>query len=245
MKIMVLSPCQVSEAREREATLGLSSAPLAPDVELNYRGLRRGPAAVDYCYDEYVGVMEMVEKGVKAQEEGFDAIVINCAFNPAMEGLRELLDIPVVGAGLAAVHIASMLGDTFSIIDTGQPHWPYARRVTAAAGLLDKLMSVRALNLTVSELSGDHHLVLSRIVEETVKAVEEDGAHVIVFGCTGMKRYAEELAEKMGKYGVPVVEPLSAALNMAEALVRLKLKQSRISYPKPPEKNNLPTSNYH
>ena len=69
--MLVLTPCQVSETREREGNLGLSSVPIAPDVELAYRGLRSGPATVDYCYDEYVGVMEMVEKGVRAQEEGF------------------------------------------------------------------------------------------------------------------------------------------------------------------------------
>ncbi|RJS88798.1 hydrogenase expression protein HupH [Candidatus Bathyarchaeota archaeon] len=213
--------------------------PVAPDVEIAYRALDRGSATVESYYDEYVGAMDMVEKALRAKEEGFDAIVINCFMNPMMEGLRELLDIPVVGAGEAAVHMASMLGDNFSIIDPGPPHQTYSHRVAAAAGLLHKLRSVRYLNLGVAGLGQDFETVLGLIVEEAVKAVEEDGAHVIVFGCTGMRRYAERLAEEMEKYGVPVVEPITAAVNVAEILVRLRLRQSKVSYPKPPEKKRV------
>ncbi|RLI33836.1 hydrogenase expression protein HupH [Candidatus Bathyarchaeota archaeon] len=213
--------------------------PVAPDVEIAYKALDRGSATVESYYDEYVGAMDMVEKALRAKEEGFDAIVINCFMNPMMEGLRELLDIPVVGAGEAAVHMASMLGDNFSIIDPGPPHQTYSHRVAAAAGLLHKLKSVRYLNLGVAGLGQDFETVLGLIVEEAVKAVEEDGAHVIVFGCTGMRRYAERLAEEMEKYGVPVVEPITAAVNVAEILVRLRLRQSKVSYPKPPEKKRV------
>lgn len=238
MKILALTPCLARRPRERGSERGSIEMPLAPDVEIFYEGLDRGPATVDVCYDEYIGAMDMIKKGIEAQEEGFDAIVINCAMNPAMEGLREILEIPVVGAGLAAFHVASMLGETFSVIDTGQKHWPYARRVAASSGLINKLISVRALGLDVSDLSGDPDYVLRRITEEAEKAIEE-GAHVIVFGCTGMRRYAEKLAKELEKYGVPVVEPLSAALNLAEVLVRLRLSQSKVSYPKPPEKKRV------
>ena len=98
---------------------------------------------------------------------------------------------------------------------------------------------MRYLNLGVAGLGQDFETVLGLIVEEAVKAVEEDGAHVIVFGCTGMRRYAERLAEEMEKYGVPVVEPITAAVNVAEILVRLRLRQSKVSYPKPPEKKRV------
>jgi len=77
------------------------------------------------------------------------------------------------------------------------------------------------------------------MIEAAVKAVEEDGANVIVFGCTGMRRYAERIAEEMKKYGVPLVEPLSAAVNVAVALVRLGLSQSKVSYPVPPERKRV------
>lgn len=54
-----------------------------------------------------------------------------------------------------------------------------------------------------------------------------------------MRRYAERLAEEMEKYGVPVVEPITAAVNVAEILVRLRLMQSKVTYPKPPEKKRV------
>jgi allantoin racemase len=213
--------------------------PVAPDVELASQALDRGPATVESYYDEYVGAMDMVEKALAARKDGFDAIAINCFMNPTLEGLRELLDIPVVGAGEAAVHVASLLGDNFSIIDPGPPNQTYPHRMAAAAGLLHKLKSVRYLSLGVSGLSGDFDTIFRQIVDEAVKAVKEDGAHVIVFGCTGMRRYAEKLAGEMEKYGVPVVEPITAAVNVAELLVRLRLKPSKITYPKPPEKKRV------
>jgi len=234
MKILILTPILGRAGSSRPIQM-----PVAPDVELASKSLSRGAATVESYYDEYVGAMDVVEKALQAQKEGFDAIAINCFMNPMLEGLRELLDIPVVGAGEAAIHIASMLGDNFSIIDPGPPHQTYPHRVAAAVGLLHKLKSVRYLSLGVSGLSEDFDSVLRQMIEEAVKAVEEDGAHIIVFGCTGMRRYAERLADKMKKYGVPVVEPLTAAVNMAEILVRLGLKQSKLTYPKPPEKKRI------
>ena len=223
----------------REAPRRPPQIPVAADVELAIRALDRGSATIESYYDEYVGAIDIVEKALEAREEGFDAVVIDCFMNPMMEGLRELLDIPIVGAGEAALHIASMLGDNFSILDPDPPHRTYSHRVTAAAGLTHKLRSVRYLDLGVAGLSGEFETILMRMVEEAAKAVKEDGAHVIVFGCTGMRPYAEKLAEEMEEYGVPVVEPLKAAVGVAETLVRLGLSHSKVSYPIPQKKKRV------
>lgn len=214
--------------------------PKSPDVELEYRSLDEGSSTVESFYDEYVGAIDMVEKALIAQKEGFDAIVINCFMNPMLEGLRELLDIPVIGAGEAAVHIASILGDNFSLLDPGPPHQTYSHRVVADSGLTNKLKSVRYLSLGISGLSKDFETILDQIIETSRIAVERDGAHVIVLGCTGMRQFAEKLAKKMEEYNVPVVEPLQTAINVAEILVRLKLKQSKRTYPKPLQKKRIP-----
>ncbi len=64
-------------------------------------------------------------------------------------------------------------------------------------------------------------------------------AHVIVLGCTGMMRYSERLAERMKRHDVPVIEPLTSAINLAAALVRLGLRQSKLSYPRPNDKRRI------
>ncbi|RLI31753.1 hydrogenase expression protein HupH [Candidatus Bathyarchaeota archaeon] len=234
MRLLVLTPIL-----RREGWTPPPPKCVAPDVEVSYEWLDRGAETVESHYDEYVGILDMIEKGLKAQEEGFDAIVINCFLNPALPGMRELLDIPVIGAGEAALHIASMLGDNFSILDPDPPHRTYSHRVAAAVGLMHKLRSVRYLNLGVKGLSQDFESILNRMIEEALKAIEEDGAHVIVLGCTGMRPYAERLSEKLRDYGVPIVEPLSAAIAMAESIVRLGLSHSRASYPKPADKKRI------
>jgi allantoin racemase len=69
-----------------------------------------------------------------------------------------------------------------------------------------------------------------------VKAVEEDGAHVIVFGCTGMRGCAAGLRadlEARGYPGIPVVDPVVAAFKLAEALVDLGLTPSKRTYTTP------------
>lgn len=117
MRILVLTPIL-----RRKGVSSPVQMPVAPDVELASKALDRGTATVESYYDEYVGAMDIVQKAMDAQKEGFDAIAINCFMNPMLEGLRELLDIPVVGAGEAAVQIASTLGDNFSIIDPATHH---------------------------------------------------------------------------------------------------------------------------
>jgi allantoin racemase len=243
LRIFILNPV-LEDVSERRATLRgevlkelLRIAP--SDVELESGGLDRGASTIESYYDEYVGAADMVEKSVEAEKRGCDAVVINCFMNPGLEGLRELLDIPVVGAGEASLCLASILGDHFTVLDTDPPHRSYTHKLVSTLGLTHRLRSVRYLSLGVAGLYEDFNQVLDKMVGEAVKAVEEDGAHVIVLGCTGMRRYADKLSEKMREYGVPVVEPLSAAVNLAALLVRLGLKQSKLSYPKPSEKRRV------
>ena len=77
------------------------------------------------------------------------------------------------------------------------------------------------------------------LYREMVAAIEEDGAHVLVLGCTGMMGVAEELQSQLREAGfeVPVVSPTAAAVRLAETLVALGLRQSRITYMPPKSKD--------
>jgi allantoin racemase len=56
-------------------------------------------------------------------------------------------------------------------------------------------------------------------------SILEDRAEAIVLGCAGMADLAGELAET---HGLPVVDGVAAAVALAEALVRLGLRTSRL-----------------
>ena len=79
---------------------------------------------------------------------------------------------------------------------------------------------------------------MDRMVQKAIEAVEEDGAHVIVLGCTGLAGLAEQVKAGLSKAGheVPVIDPASTALKVAEALVDAKLTHSKRTYPQPPQK---------
>lgn len=243
MKILILNPIlkntEVSESHGQKLFLEDMTRIVSQDVELKSLYLDRGAATIESFYDEYVGMTDLLDKALESERFGYDAVVINCFMNPGLEGLRELLEIPVVGAGEAALYVASMLGDNFSIIDPDPFPRSYSHKIADSLGLRHKLNSVQYLDLGVSGLSEDFDAVLNRMIKLADKAVKEDGAHVIVLGCTGMASYAVKLAQRMNEYGVPVVEPLTAAINLSVMLVRSSLRHSKLSYPKPSKKRRL------
>ena len=64
-------------------------------------------------------------------------------------------------------------------------------------------------------------------------AVEQDGADVLVLGCMSMA-FLPGICEELGRrVGVPVVNPVMAALKTAEALVSMRLAHSKAAWPAP------------
>jgi allantoin racemase len=104
-------------------------------------------------------------------------------------------------------------------------------------GLQSHLATIRAVSLSVLELDGGANTV-NALFTESMSAIAEDKADTIVLGCTGMTEAAAALQSKIRATNIdaPVVDPLRAATQLAEALVKMKLRHSRISYPRPPSK---------
>jgi len=239
MKILVLSPILRRERTgEEETSLSRELNKkyqkfLGSDVEIERKGLDIGAANIETFFDEYIAGPDLMKKGMEAEKEGFDAIVLGCAGDPLIEGLREALEIPVVGPMEASLHLACILGHRFTWLTPAKYMVPRKLKAIEAAGLRDRLASIRDLGLSVAELHEDPDITIGRIIKESKEAIERDGAEVIILGCLGMTEFAEEVSKKMD---VPVIEPLSVGLKLAESLVRLGLRHSRITYPKPREK---------
>lgn len=209
-----------------------------PGVEVDSVICDRGPASIENEYDEAICIPDLLAKICDAEREGVNGVVINCAGDPGLRPARELVDIPVVGCLEAAVHLASMLSHRFSVVTVLPSVIHIFDNVIKLLGVEDKYASTRSVNIPVLELEADHDRLIKALIDESIKCIEIDRAHSIVFGCTGMAGCAEELQTKLAArgYPVPVVDPTLAGVHLAAVLVNMNLKVSRLTYHAPRKK---------
>jgi len=237
MRIRVVTPITTKEFRSHTEAAFMPAARYGTEIDVVF--LDKGPASIESRYEESLAVPDTLAKIIEAERDGVDAVIIDCMGDPGLEAAREVVSIPVIGPAQTAMHMAALLGHKFSVVTVLDRLFPLIEDHCRRYGLMDKYASSRAVNLPVLELDADRHRLVDLLVEESVRAIEEDGAHVIIFGCTGMAGCALDVGNGLAARGyadVPVVDPTLAALKMAESLVDLKLSHSKRTYPNPPEK---------
>lgn len=209
-----------------------------PDTVITTVGLDRGPASIECNYEEALAVPDILVKVRDAAQEGVDAIVIDCMMDPALDAARELVSIPVVGPAQASFHLAAMLAHRFSVVTILERDIPLLDRLFRKYSVAEKVASIRVVDIPVLELDVDQTQLIDVVTNASGVAVREDGAHAIVFGCTGMRGVAEAVGQKLAERGdaVPVINPSLAALKLAESLVDMGLSPSKCTYPTPPPK---------
>jgi allantoin racemase len=104
------------------------------------------------------------------------------------------------------------------------------------SGLSDRCASVRASGMSTLEVDRDPAAAIRAVVAEARKAVEIDHAEVICLGCAGMAGLEEAITTELH---VPVIDGVGAAVRLAEALVGLGLKTSKVSTYAMPEPKKI------
>jgi allantoin racemase len=232
MKIMVINP-NTSEEMTGHIRSALEKIK-RDDTELTVTCPKKGPITIESAFDEALAVPPTLELVKKANDEGFDAVILACFSDPGLNAAKEISDALVLGIQESALHVASMLGSKFSILTLFPERVPSKEADVWRNKLQNKLASVRPLGMSVMETDQKPDLARKKIYEVAKAAVEEDGAEVIVLGCAGMVGYAEEAAEKLG---IVVIDPTSVALKIAEAMVEAGVAQSkRAFFAHPPKK---------
>lgn len=235
MRICVILPVLRNRVFE-EITYRELSAAKRGDTEITVVSLDKGPASIESAYDEEVAAPWILEKVKEAEAKGFDAIIINCMGDPALDAAREIVEIPVIGPCQTSLAIASTLGEKFSIIAVLKNAVPAFERLVRKYGFEDRLASIRFIEVPVLELEKRKEEVKNGLLLESRKAIEEDRADVVILGCTGLVGMARELK---GALNIPVIDPAQASLKFAEILVDMKISHSKLVYPYPPRKERM------
>ena len=203
-----------------------------PGTEVRAVTSAMGPASIESHYDEALavpGVLAAVRDGERA---GADGHVIACFGDPGLAAARELADGPVVGIAEAAMHLATLLGRSFSVVTTLSRTTGQAWDLARAYGFAGACAGVHACDIPVLDL--DSPSAWAAVGQACAAARDADGCDVIVLGCAGMTGLAASLTTDLG---LPVVDGVAAAVKLAESLAALSLRTSkRDEYAPPPAK---------
>lgn len=237
MKIRVINPTISEDFQDGMLATYKAYASSATDISVVF--LEHGPASIESYYDVALAAPDILGEVIRGEEQGMDAVVIDCMFDPALFAARERVTIPVVGAAQASMSLAATLGDRFSVIGILERDRAPFHDLWRLYGLTSRGASVRVIDIPVLSLQDDEEALIKAMISEGVLAITEDHAHALVFGCTGMGGLKEEvergLAEK-GYVGVPVIDPSGAAVKQAESQVALGLSHSKLTFPEPTRK---------
>jgi allantoin racemase len=191
-----------------------------------------GPASIESHYDEALavpGVLAAIHEGERA---GAEAHVLACFGDPGLAAAREIAAGPVIGIAEAAMHTATFLGRSFSVVTTLSRTTGQAWDLARAYGFATACAGVHACDIPVLDL--DSPGAWAAVGQACAVARDADGCDAIVLGCAGMTGLAAKLTADLG---LPVVDGVAAAVKLAESLVALGLRTSkRDEYAPPPPK---------
>ena len=196
----------------------------SPGTEIIGLTPRFGAESVEGNFESYLAAIAVMDR-VMSYEGPYDAVIQAGYGEHGREGLQELLEVPVVDITEAAASLAMLLGHKYSVVTTLDRTVPLIEDRLKLAGVYERCASVRASGMSVLELEASPQRAIEAIVAQAIEAVNQDKAEVICLGCGGMAGLDQQIRERAG---VPVVDGVTAAVALAESLVRLGLTSSKV-----------------
>jgi allantoin racemase len=215
-EILWVNPVQ-GDAFDGETRV-LLDAVRAPQHQPRIRHLDVGPPHLEYHLYEHEAFGPMLEHFREAQRDGCGAGVIGCFYDGGLRELREALTMPVVGMGESAMLLAATLGHRFSVI-VGRRKWiPKMTDNAVVLGMDRRLASFRSVDMGMPEFMADPEGFLDRTIDEARRAVDLDGAEVVVLSELTSPEFCARAREELP---VPVVDPGMACWKWAEMMADL------------------------
>jgi len=229
--IHVISPVVNPSLGESLLTAYPAAALTSSNISFSF--LDHGPDSLESMYEDAVAVPGTVLRALEAEQAGANAIIINCMNDPAMEAARSVVSIPVVGAAQSTMLLTALLAQKFSFIATSYRDIHPFDILVKRYGLQEKFASTRWVSIPVLDLQSHKEELINAIVDQVTEAVEKDGAHAIIFGCTVMRVVIKEVKQRLLERGIdiPIPDPALVPLKWAETLIALGLSHSQRTYP--------------
>ena len=180
---------------------------LGPDTVVECVPVRNSATFVTDYYESMLFDVYIAEAAFRA-EEGYDAVIMDTVSDSGLYAIRSRLNILAIGPGLISYAVAIMLGKRFSIV-TMWDRWRlllYEKNLDTYH-LWEKCASIRAVNIppdVESLFAGKEEESFEKLTAEARRAIDEDGADVILLGSTTMHQAGDYMAANLP---CPVINP--------------------------------------
>jgi allantoin racemase len=178
-----------------------------------------GPEFLDRAehFDEAIAAAAAWAAAMPADR--FDVVISAGALDPGLPQLRKLAPVPIIGPGEASLFIGYLLGRPLSIVTVDEYAVAKAHGFVEQTATKPTIVSIRSIDFPVRRIVSDLDGGRAALRREVRAAVKEDGAATIMLGAMtlGTLGIAQELRDELG---VPVINPLEAAIQAAIATVR-------------------------
>lgn len=220
MNILLLNPNTRADITELMLAVGRRAA--SPGIRLMPLTAPRGVPYISTRAEAQIGGAVALEMLAERHRE-VDAAIIAAFGDPGLFAARELFDIPVIGLAEAAMLSACMAGRRFGIVTFAPALGPWFEECVRAHGLWERCAGIRTLDGPFRQISEVGTEKEELLVELAKRAVEENGADVLVFAGAPLSGLAERVADRIP---VPVIDQVVAAVKQAEALLSLRLRKA-------------------
>lgn len=224
MKILVINPFGGTEFRGKENLEKIKR----PDTEFDMVNIADVYPLKNnqYLYFRHKCTDGTLDRVMKAEKQGYDAVFISCNLDIGLYEARSLVNIPVTATLESAALVAYMMGTRFSVISVDDQNAKIQHMMLKQYGLDGKFASHRSINIDANDLYPEktpEETVYQKAVEASKLAVEKDDAEVIIPGCTLIGSVLTHSMEKTYKeIGVPVLDGMVTGFKMAEMMADLK-----------------------
>jgi allantoin racemase len=153
-----------------------------------------------------------------------------------VELARNLVRIPVIGAGQSVMHLGAQLSNRLGVVAYEGKSIPFMRKQMHAWRVADSVVGIRSVEIPLPESTRNRDAMREKFIEVGRELIDKFDAEIIVpMGVTMVPvQYAPAEFEK--ELGVPVMDALKTSIQTAEMLARMGSTHSVRTYPRPPVK---------
>ena len=173
-----------------------------PGVKTINRCIEDQPRGIYDEESERVAIPKIIKLAKELEKLNVHGIIISCAGDPGIREVRELVKIPVIGAGSATASIALAISDRVGVLGiTDEPPKPF---IDILGNYLVSYTKPRGITTT---LDIEHNV--EAVIEASMK-LKSDGAKVIALACTGYSTIGiAPLIQQ--RINIPIIDPVVAS----------------------------------